>query len=217
MIPDPQVIFATDRFVVADKPAWLLSVPGKSEKDCVPARLARILGRTPLAVHRLDMETSGLLVLALDADAHRTLSRQFEERRVAKAYIALVEGSPADDHGRIDLPVRANLDDRPRQVIDFENGREAITLWSTLSHETDRTRIRFEPETGRTHQLRIHAAAPAHIRLAGRTRPGGLGCPIVGDGLYGTPGPRLMLHASELSFVEPGGTRRLEFRSPSPF
>lgn len=197
----------------------MLSVPGKgpNKADCAAARVRLLFPSATgsLVVHRLDMETSGLLVFGLDVDAQKDLSSQFERRVVEKAYTALVTASPRPswtgpdplDHeeGELSLPMRGDLDQRPLQIIDPENGREAITRWRIMSRETDRIRIRFKPLTGRTHQLRVHAAA-------------GLGHPIIGDELYGGPeAERLMLHASELSFLEPGTARRIEFTSTAPF
>lgn len=201
---------ASARFVVVDKPGGMLSVPGKGPEraDCVASRVREAFrgASGPLVVHRLDMETSGLLVLGLDADAQRELSEQFERRTVEKAYVALLgEGPPMADEGEIDLPMCADIEHRPIQIVDHEQGRAALTRWRVLAHEIDRVRVRFEPLTGRTHQLRVHAAA-------------GLGRPIVGDGLYGgEPAQRLMLHACELAFREPGSRRRVQFSSPAPF
>lgn len=204
------IVHSTARYVVVDKPAWLLSVPGRgaAKADCVASRIAAMFPAAtgPLVVHRLDMETSGLIVLGLDADAQRDLSSQFEQRAVEKAYVALLgDGPPIAETGEIDLPMRADIENRPVQVIDHERGRPALTRWRVMSHEVDRVRVRFEPQTGRTHQLRLHAAAA-------------LKRPIIGDGLYGgEPAERLMLHAAELSFLEPGARRRVEFVSPAPF
>ncbi len=208
----PLIVHATDRYVVAHKPAGLLSVPGKAadNKDCVAARIAALFPHAtgPLVVHRLDMDTSGLIVLGLDADAQRELSGQFESRLVEKAYIALVEGILGRDAGTIDVPMRPDIDNRPYQIIDPDRGRQAVTHWTVLALETDRTRLRMVPLTGRTHQLRVHAAHMGH--------------PIIGDVLYGPqhdhhPGGRLMLHASELSFREPGTGSRVRFTSAAPF
>lgn len=207
-----RIIHAADRYVVVDKPAWMLSVPGKGpgKRDSVSVCIAGMYpgASGPLVVHRLDMETSGLMVLALDAAAQRDLSMQFERRTVEKAYVALVpgDGPPLDaDDGVIELPLRADIENRPIQIVDLERGRPSRTRWRIASRETDRLRLRMHPETGRTHQLRVHSAA-------------GLGRPIVGDRLYGgEPAQRLMLHATVLSFVEPGSMRRVEFESVPPF
>lgn len=209
------IIHASARIVVVDKPAGLLSVPGKpipggpDNQDCVAARVRALFpdARGPLTVHRLDMETSGLLVLGLDPEAHRDLSAQFEQRRVGKSYVALVAGIPGESTGRISLPVRPDVENRPRQIVDFIHGREAITDWSVMGLADGQTRLRLDPLTGRTHQLRLHLA---HDR--------GLGMPIVGDRLYGgPPASRLMLHASCLEFTDPGSGQRLAFESAAPF
>ncbi len=209
---DVSIIARTDLYVVVDKPCGLLSVPGKGpdKTDCVAARVRGMFPSAagPMVVHRLDMDTSGLIVVALDAPTQRSLSMQFEARSVEKSYVALVEGDVPGDSGRIDEPLRTDIANRPLQIIDQAHGRAAITEWRVLARETDRTRIEFVPRTGRTHQLRVHAA---HRR--------GLGCPILGDRLYGDPdsAPRLMLHAATLSIVDPATSRRVEFTSPVPF
>jgi tRNA pseudouridine32 synthase/23S rRNA pseudouridine746 synthase len=210
-----RIVHAGGRFVVVDKPPGMLSVPGKGpdKADCVASRVAAIFPAAtgPFIVHRLDMETSGLMVLGLDPDAQRELSGQFEARTVEKIYVALVVGILTRDAGTIDLPIRPDPARRPLQVVDPVQGRSAVTGWRALARETDRTRVEFRPITGRTHQIRVHAAAPEPI--------GGLGSPILGDVLYGsdTPSPRLMLHAALLSFRAPGGVARVEFRSPPAF
>jgi len=200
---------------VVEKPAGMLSVPGKGPEkaDCAGARVQGLFpdASGPLVVHRLDMETSGLMVFGLDERAQRDLSCQFEDRVVEKAYLALVprfiggECAELPDEGEIDLPMRADIQNRPIQIVDHERGRPAITRWRILARETDRLRIRFEPLTGRTHQLRVHATAGLHR-------------PILGDVLYGgEAADRLMLHAASLSFLEPGSRRRVSFESPAPF
>ncbi len=201
-----------------DKPAGLLAVPGRVVSDSVPERLARLLARSVHVVHRLDMETSGLMVVALDAEAQRALSVQFERREVAKGYVAIVEGRVASDEGEIDLPMRADLERRPLQVVDFERGRAALTRWRVLSGERGgRTRVALEPVTGRTHQLRVHAATPREVLFAGERRAGGLGSAIVGDSLYGARGERLLLHAATLGLRVPGEGTMRTFRSGVPF
>ncbi len=237
-LPDPTVILATDRFVVIDKPSGMLSVIGKGpdKHDCAVVRVARMFpaARGPMVVHRLDMDTSGLLLVAFDAQAQRELSMQFEQRIVHKAYVALLDGVLERDHGRVEFSMRADLSRRPIQILDDQLGRPSVTNYRVLSREVDRTRVRFEPITGRSHQLRVHAATPT---------PRGLGAPIVGDVLYGNVGrsereiagahesndssdlafsinanaDRLMLHAAYISFIEPSGTRRIECVSAVPF
>lgn len=206
------IVHATDRFVVVNKPAGLLSVPGKGpdKQDCVASRVARMFPHAsgPLVVHRLDMDTSGLIVVALDADSQRELSRQFERREVEKAYVALVEGIVRADRGEIDAAIRLDIDRRPYHVVDPVLGSPSLTHWSVLAFETDRTRLRMVPHTGRTHQLRVHAAHMGH--------------PIIGDPLYGRredPDQRLMLHASELAFRDPSSPsgRMLRFSAAPEF
>lgn len=214
-----RVVQISKRFLVVDKPSGLLSVPGKGEanQDCVARRAKLIVPQPtgPFVVHRLDMETSGLMVLARDADAHRHLSRQFEARAVTKAYEAMVVGDVEGESGTISLPLRPDIDRRPYQIVDWENGREAVTRWRVMKREPGRTRVQFEPITGRTHQLRVHAAT---ARAPGGK--GGLGCPMVGDTLYGAgaaSGARLMLHAKLLGFIDPENRRPERFESVVPF
>lgn len=205
-----KVLFEDDRLVVVEKPAGLLSVPGRDPAvtDSVLARLrARCPEATgPLLVHRLDLDTSGLLVATKDPATYALLQRQFLERAVDKRYIAWLEGDVAGDEGLVDLPLRVDLDDRPRQILDPVHGKRAVTAWRVLARAQGRTRVALFPRTGRTHQLRAHAA---HAR--------GLGAAIVGDRLYGRAGERLLLHAEALSFVHPGTGRPVTFESPSPF
>lgn len=191
--------------VVVDKPVGLLSVPGKNETDSV---LERLRARHPSArlVHRLDLDTSGVLVAALDEPAYHALQRQFIERSVEKRYVALLDGEVRGESGTVRLPLRVDLDQRPRQLVDFEHGRAAETGWQVLERREGRTRVAFSPRTGRTHQLRVHAA-----------HADGLGAAIVGDRLYGKDGERLMLHAEALTFVHPATGERLTFRAPEPF
>ncbi len=224
-----KIVLISKRFLVVDKPSGLLSVPGKGEQnqDCVASRAKLLVPQAsgPFVVHRLDMETSGLMVLARDPDAHRHLSRQFEARAVTKAYEAVLMGEVVGDSGTISLPMRPDVDRRPLQIIDWTHGREAVTRWRVMKREPGdpnadgggepRTRIHFEPITGRTHQLRLHAA---YARAPGGK--GGLGCPIVGDTLYGDgakSGPRLLLHAKFLAFIDPENRRPERCESPVPF
>jgi tRNA pseudouridine32 synthase/23S rRNA pseudouridine746 synthase len=205
------VVYEDPRFVVVNKPSGLLSVPPKDPaitdhvRARVEARYPHAAG--PLSVHRLDMETSGLLVLALDPAAHRDLSRQFQDRVVEKVYVALVEGRPRKTAGLVDLPLRLDVDRRPLQVVDDLRGRPARTRFRVLE-ESARSRLELRPETGRTHQLRVHCA---HAR--------GLGCPILGDRLYGdaASAPRLMLHARELRFEHPTTYAPVRVEAPEPF
>jgi Pseudouridylate synthases, 23S RNA-specific len=212
-IPDGLVIVHSDPlFVVVDKPGGLLSVPGRGpeNQDCAVSRLKALYPdciEQP-SVHRLDQDTSGLLVMALTAEAHRALSIQFMERLVGKRYVALIDGAVAADSGIIELAFRLDPDNRPYHVYDPERGKPGVTRWRKLAMEQGCTRVEFMPLTGRTHQLRLHSA---HEK--------GLGFPIVGDRLYGTgTGPgQLKLHASTLRFRHPATRQSLEFSSPPPF
>ncbi len=204
------VVFEDAWVVVVDKPCGLLSVPGKdaSVTDSVLARLrARYPHATgPLLVHRLDLDTSGLLVAALDSRTHAALQRQFVHREVQKRYVAWLEGHVQGERGTIDFPMRVDLHDRPRQIHDPVHGKAAVTRWEVLERSGERTRVAFFPLTGRTHQLRVHAAHPL-----------GLGAPIVGDRLYGHEDRRLHLHAESLSFRHPETGQLVSFEQPAPF
>lgn len=218
IIPNPlvppglDVVYADTKLVVINKPSGLLSVPGKGEanQDCVVTRVQAMFPecRKFPSVHRLDMDTSGLLVLGLTARAHRELMQQFHDKEVGKRYVALLDGTldPAlGEQGTIDLPIKRDLDNRPRQMITPE-GRRAVTHWQVLAVEAGLTRVMFTPETGRSHQLRLHALH-------------GLGLPIAGDRLYGSgtaPG-QLKLHANHLQFTHPKTKERLAFETPPPF
>lgn len=199
-------------FVVVDKPSGLLSIPGKGPEkaDCVAARVRE---RYPDCIeqpcpHRLDMDTSGLMVLGLTTESLRNLSIQFQQRTIEKRYIALLEGELADNEGTIELPFRVDIDNRPRQIHDEVYGKVGVTHWEKLGVENGCTRIAFSPVTGRTHQLRVHSSHEL-----------GLGIPIVGDPLYGNgTGPeQLKLHACELSFDHPVSGVRLTITSAPPF
>jgi tRNA pseudouridine32 synthase/23S rRNA pseudouridine746 synthase len=202
-------VYEDERVVVVLKAEGLLSVPGRGEamEDSVLFRLRNRYpdAKGPLLVHRLDLDTSGLLLAAKDEEAHAHLQAQFISRRVKKRYVAWLEGEVVGEGGTVALPLRVDVDQRPLQVVDFVDGREAVTQWRVLGREAKRTRVAFTPLTGRTHQLRVHAAHAS-----------GLGAPIVGDRLYGRPGGRLLLHAESLGFRHPDG-RSLGFTIPAPF
>ena len=201
------VVFEDAWLVVVDKPEGLLSVPAKdlSLSDSVLARLQADYPGALLA-HRLDLDTSGVLVAARDARTHASLQRQFTHRQVEKRYVAWVEGALRAERGTIDLALRVDLDDRPRQIHDPVHGRPAVTDWVVLSREGQRTRVALFPRTGRTHQLRVHAAHPR-----------GLAAPIVGDRLYGHEAQRLLLHAEQLGFRHPATGQLVTFSRPAPF
>ena len=206
------VLYADTTLVVVDKPGGLLSVPGRSpeNKDCVTSRIKQLYPDciNQPSVHRLDMHTSGLLVLALTADAHRNLSRQFERREVEKRYIAVLDGLITQEAGAIRLSFRLDTDNRPHQIYDPVRGKPGTTLWKKLRIFEGKTWVEFAPLTGRTHQLRLHAAHAL-----------GLNCPIVGDRLYGkgVEGERMLLHASSLSFRHPDTGQKMNFDSSPPF
>ena len=203
------VIHLDDRLIALDKPSGLLSVPGigPEKQDCLATRIAAEYEGARI-VHRLDRDTSGVIVMAFDAESHRELSRQFQDREVEKAYVAIADGVIEDDLGEIDLPMRKDLEDTPRQIIDHEHGRRALTRWRVLERLEDRTRVELLPYTGRSHQLRLHLKVIGH--------------PILGDDLYAPPearakADRLMLHSRMLSVVHPGTAAPLVFEADVPF
>ena len=200
-----EIVYEDDALVVVNKPSGLLSVPGKEDSTSVQALMQTRLPQA-LNVHRLDMDTSGLLLIAKTKEAHQCLQAQFEQRLIRKRYIALLEGIVPHDRGSIDLPLRPDLHDRPRQVVDKDHGKPALTDYEVLERKDGRTLVTFYPQTGRTHQLRVHAAHPL-----------GLHCPIVGDALYGTPAERLCLHAERLEFTHPVTGERMTFQVQAPF
>ncbi len=210
--PQIEILYQDDIIVVVNKPGGLLSVPGRGpdKQDCVTARLQSLFPDmiAQPSVHRLDMYTSGLMVVAITKEAQRNLSIQFENRRVKKEYTAVLEGKPAGESGEIRLAFRVDFENRPLQMYDPVHGKMGITVWQQLHHENNLTRVKFTPLTGRTHQLRVHAAHTL-----------GLGCPIVGDSLYGSgkDGDKMLLHASYLEFFHPISGKNVHFLSPAPF
>lgn len=190
-----ETLFEDPWLVVINKPAGLLSVPGKEEgADSVYSLMRKKYpdAEGPLIVHRLDMATSGLLLITKTKQAHQQLQAQFKNRTVKKRYIALLDGIIAQNAGTIELPLCPNPHDRPRQMVHSEHGKPAVTDFRVLARKEGTTRIAFYPHTGRTHQLRVHAAHPL-----------GLNCPIKGDELYGRKAERLYLHAEYLEFIHP--------------
>lgn len=204
----PEVIHEDHEIVVVNKASGLLSVPGRGpdKADCLIARL-RGAFPTVLLVHRLDCDTSGVMVFALTPHAQRNLSKQFEERRVKKVYVARVAGRLAPKTGRVDLPLIVDWPNRPRQKVDHDEGRPAQTDWRVMRAGDDETRVRLFPLTGRSHQLRVHMAETGH--------------PILGDPLYATGAaaehPRLMLHAESLRIKHPDSGISLTFNASVPF
>ncbi|MEJ6578454.1 MAG: RluA family pseudouridine synthase [Akkermansiaceae bacterium] len=207
-----EIIYQDDDIVVVRKSSGFLSVPGRGPEklDSVSHRIRISIPGciTQPSVHRLDMDTSGLMVLGLTTAAHRNLSIQFQERLTEKRYQALLEGQLEGDSGTINLPFRLDVENRPFQIYDEVHGKMGTTNWQKVAIEGDLTRIDFFPITGRTHQLRLHASHPK-----------GLGIPIVGDSFYGNgTGPgQLKLHAAFLAFTHPETGKALHFESPTPF
>lgn len=205
---DIPVLHEDHEVLVVDKPAGLLSVPGKGADlaDCLLTRLTRAFPTVRL-VHRLDRDTSGVMVFALTAFAQKSLGQQFETRKVRKTYLARLAGQLTPDMGEIDLPLAVDWPNRPRQKVDHSAGKPALTAWKVLKSNGDETRVRLFPHTGRSHQLRVHMLA--------------LGHPILGDPLYAPETahtqPRMMLHAEELRFNHPESGRGQKFRAKPPF
>lgn len=204
----PEILFEDQWLLVLHKPEGVLSVPGKSEEQSIYSLLrARYPEATgPLVVHRLDMATSGLLLAAKTQEVHRHLQAQFENRSIKKRYIALLDGILPEEEGVIDLPICPDYLDRPRQMVNKELGKTAITRYQVMDRKNGQTRIAFFPLTGRTHQLRVHAAHPL-----------GLNCPIVGDELYGRKAERLYLHAEYLEFIHPVSGQRMVIEKKAEF
>lgn len=205
-----QILHQDDALLVVSKPTLLLSVPGRAEdnRDCLIARLQQNGYPEALIVHRLDWETSGLLVLARDPDSHRELSRQFQDRETEKTYTALCWGEPDADSGRIDLPLRYDPPNKPRHIVDHELGKPALTFWRVLERHGQHSRVELTPITGRSHQLRVHMTSIGH--------------PLLGDRLYAheqalAAYPRLCLHATTLVLTHPRNGQRLRFDCPAPF
>ncbi len=206
---DPLVVLYEDSdIVVVDKPSGLLSVPGRGEHlaDCLLTRVQAAFP-TALLVHRLDRDTSGVMVFGLTPHAQRTLSKQFEERKTKKTYVARVWGQVAEKTGTVDLPLIVDWPNRPRQMVDHENGKPAITDWRVLKLKENETRVRLTPKTGRSHQLRVHMLALGHV--------------ILGDPLYAEGAARdferLMLHSEELRINHPESGKGMSFRAKAPF
>lgn len=212
-MPEFNVLYADEALLVLDKPAGLLCVPGKGEdkQDCLSSRVQQHHADARV-VHRLDMATSGLLVMARGALAQRALNDAFANRQVRKRYVAVVDGwlaPPSSDWGVIDLPILLDWPNRPRRIID-PKGKPSCTRWRVIGHDANEqaTRLELEPVTGRSHQLRVHLQALQH--------------PILGDALYGTPASlakanRLLLHATRLELTHPVSLQAMVFSSDSPF
>jgi tRNA pseudouridine32 synthase / 23S rRNA pseudouridine746 synthase len=202
-----EIVYEDDYLLVVNKPAGLRSVPGVNIHDSVYGRLKLTLVNTePLLVHRLDMGTSGLLVVAKTREAHKHIQQQFLDRIVSKRYTALLSKVIDQSEGEISLPLCADPFNRPRQLVCFTTGKKSVTRWKAIERTEAATKVHFWPLTGRTHQLRMHSAHEL-----------GLNAPIVGDDLYGTPAKRLYLHAAYLSFVHPKTKERISFEVAEDF
>lgn len=207
--PYLSLLHADKDLLVADKPSGLLSVPGKAEEhsDCLEARAQASYPEARI-VHRLDMDTSGVMVLARTPAAHRHLGLQFERRKTRKVYVAEIWGHLADEAGEVDLPLVCDWPNRPRQMVSFEHGKPALTRWQVLERKERTTRLHLFPHTGRSHQLRVHMLA--------------LGHPIIGDRFYASgealaASNRLALHAESLELHHPDGGERVVFTTGCPF
>lgn len=201
-VEELDILYQDDDLIVINKPEEFLSVPGIEIKDSVYLRIKQLfpLATGPIIVHRLDMSTSGILVLALNKESHKILQQQFIKRKVEKRYIALLDGNITDNEGFINLPLRVDLDDRPRQMVCYEYGKIAQTKYEVIKRKDNKTLIYFYPITGRTHQLRVHAS---HVL--------GLNASIIGDDLYGSKANRLHLHAESLEFTHPKTKEIMKF------
>lgn len=209
MDPGFDIIYRDEQVYLVNKPPGLLSVPGRLPEN-FDSLILRLQKTDPAAriVHRLDCDTSGLLVLARDADTHRELSRQFHDREIDKEYSALVWGTVEGESGQIDLPLRYDPPTKPRHVVDHELGKSALTFWRVVERLPQVTRVALTPYTGRSHQLRVHMLSIGH--------------PIVGDPLYASGdaldyADRLCLHSARLAFTHPVTGKRMDFTLPAPF
>ncbi|UTW55121.1 bifunctional tRNA pseudouridine(32) synthase/23S rRNA pseudouridine(746) synthase RluA [Kordiimonas sp. SCSIO 12610] len=204
-----QIVYQDDDIIVLNKQSGLLSVPGKHDdhKDCLESRVqAEFVGAS--TIHRLDMDTSGLLVMAMHKDAHRYIGYQFEHRLTSKTYIARVYGNVKEDRGSIDLPLICDWPNRPKQKVDHDNGRSALTHYEVIDRGGNETRVKLTPVTGRSHQLRVHMLE--------------LGHPILGDRFYADGealemAPRLMLHAEAITIRHPSTKQMMTFNAGTPF
>ncbi len=201
------IVYKDDAVIVFNKASGLLSVPGRIEKDSLWQRAQRVWPELKV-VHRLDMATSGLIVMALGKPAQSHLSRQFQQRKTAKTYYAEIFGHPQQQQGEVELPLRCDWPNRPKQIVDFEQGKHALTKWKVLETRPHSSLVELQPITGRTHQLRVHMQQ--------------IGCPIVGDGFYATAAAkalseRLHLHAAKLGFYHPHTEQWMEFSGAPPF
>lgn len=209
MTPYLSIVYQDNDLLIVNKPSGLLTVPGKDPKhaDCLIARINRVFP-TAKIVHRLDMATSGIICLAMHKEAHRNLSIQFQDRKTAKRYIARVFGKLEKETGSVNLPLICDWPNRPKQMVDHDNGKPSLTHFKVLEYEQNATRVELTPITGRSHQLRVHMLS--------------LGHPILGDKLYAPPeafamAPRLQLHAEMLTLAHPASGETLVFEAAPEF
>ena len=205
---DISIVYDDEHLVLINKPAEFLSVPGKKIKDSVYHRVKNMFPNAtgPLIVHRLDMSTSGIMILAKNEAVYKELQSQFIKRTIKKRYVALLDGIILEKEGYIDFPLRVDLDDRPRQLVCYEHGKTAQTRWQKIDVKNNKTKVYFYPITGRTHQLRVHASHEL-----------GLKTPILGDDLYGKKANRLHLHAEQLTFIHPISKKEMTFSVEADF
>ncbi len=204
---DIEVIYQDQYIIAVNKPQALLSVPGlgPDKKDCMISRLMELIPEAKV-VHRLDCYTSGIMLFAIGIEMQRALSRIFHDRKIQKQYIAVVRQWFNENEGVIKFPMRCDIENRPRQIVDYEHGKSALTYWQVLQREQNSVRLLLKPETGRTHQLRVHCAA--------------MGFPIIGDGLYGNDEvkqPRMLLHADNLWFAHPVTNKEMHLFADGEF
>jgi len=202
-----EIIYQDEYIIAVSKPQALLSVPGlgPDKKDCMISRLVELLPEAKV-VHRLDCYTSGIMLFAIGIEMQRALSRIFHDRKIQKQYIAVVRHWFDEEQGVIKFPMRCDIDDRPRQIVDYEHGKSAVTYWEVLQRDAGSVRLLLKPETGRTHQLRVHCKA--------------MGYSIIGDGLYGhdeIEQPRMLLHAEKLTFQHPVTDKKMHLIAECEF
>ena len=207
MTPYLRILYKDEYLLVLEKPSGLLSVPGIKFKDSLQNRAQRVFP-TATVVHRLDMATSGIMLMPLQKQTHRDLSSQFQQRLIKKRYLARVHGIPDDESGEINLPLIVDWENKPKQKVDYEHGKKSQTFWQILGKKENESLIELKPITGRSHQLRVHMLS--------------LGHPILGDRLYAHPealsmASRLQLHAAEISFEHPDTKELMHFKSRCPF
>lgn len=202
-----EILYQDEYILAVNKPQALLSVPGlgPDKQDCLIKRLETLIPQAKV-VHRLDCYTSGIMLFAIGIEMQRALSRIFHDRKIDKQYIALVRQWLEQDEGVIKFPMRCDIENRPRQIVDYEHGKSAVTHWQVLQRNSDFVRLLLKPETGRTHQLRVHCAA--------------MGYPIIGDGLYGNDEikqARMLLHADNLLFEHPVSNKKMHLFAQCEF